>query len=87
MQWRDEYTENKFQTEMHKLRRHINELFANTLPEPRTIEDATGKGDGKLLSTPTWPGGPAWKDIPGIARTDLPISEGDANNKARVLDF
>ena len=41
---RDEYTEKEFQTEMHKLRRHMKNLFADTLPEPRIIEDVTGNG-------------------------------------------
>ena len=44
-------------------------------------------GAKALLSTPLWPGGPAWQALPGIARADLPTSEKEARNKARVWDF
>ena len=70
------------------MRRHIHkELFANMLPKPRIIEDVTGASDDKWLSTSSWPGGPAWKDLPGIARPDLPTSEGETKNKAKVWDL
>ena len=80
--------EPEFQTELQKMRRHVKELFANMLPEPRIVEDITGKEGAKnLLSTPLWPGGPAWKDLPGNARPDLPTSTDETKNKTRVWDF
>jgi hypothetical protein len=86
MSQRDEYYEEEFQTEMHTMRRHIQELFTHMLPEPRIIEDFTGKGAKALLSTPLWPDGPAWQALPGIAKADLPTSEKEARNKAKVWD-
>ena len=59
MSARDEHTETEFQTEMQKLRRHVRDMFTDMLPEPRIIENVTGKGRDKLLDTPLWPAGPA----------------------------
>ena len=57
------------------------------MPEHRIIKGVAGKQNEKLLSTSLWPAGPAWKDLPGIARPDLPTSEGETKNKARVWDL
>ena len=57
------------------------------LTEPRIIKDVTFKGAMGLLSTPLWPGGPAWQALQGIASADLPTSARDVPNTARVLDF
>ena len=62
----------------------LQDLFADMLPEPRITEDVTSKWNDKLLSTSLWPAGPAWKDLSGIARPDLPTSEGETQNKARL---
>ena len=65
MSQRDAYYENASQKEMQKMRLHTKGLFTHMLPAPRIIEDATGTGAQALLSTPLWPGGPAWKDFLG----------------------
>ena len=57
------------------------------LPEPCIIGDVADKEADKLLSTPLWPGGPAWQALPGIAKPDLPTSERRTNNKAKVWKF
>ena len=72
---RDAYYEDEFQREIQKMRRHIKDLFTHIVPAQRIIEDVTGKGAEALLSTPLWPGGPAWQALPGMARADLPTSE------------
>ena len=87
MSMREEWAEAKFQSEWQKLRRHLNALFANMLPETRIIEDVTGKGADQLLSTPLWPGGPAWTDLPGNARADLPTSKVETTSRTTVWDF
>ena len=65
----------------------MKSLFTHMLPEPRIIEDFAGTRAQALLSTPLWPGGPAWQGLPVIARTDLPASERKTHSKARFGDF
>ena len=72
---------------MHKLRLHIKDLFADMLPEPRVIEDVTGKGAKALRSTPLWPGGPATQAFTGITRVGLPTSAKETRNRAWVWNF
>ena len=85
MNMRDEWFEASFQSESQKSRRHVKELSANRLPEPRIIEDVTGKGAAKLLSTPLWR--PGIGGSPRAPRADLPTSKGEATGKTRVWDF
>ena len=87
MSQRDAYYEDVFQTEMQNMRLHIKGLFTHMLPTPRIIEDVTSTRAQALLSTPLWPGNPAWKDLPGAAQADLPTSAGETNKRAKVWDF
>ena len=86
----DENYEDEFQKwEMQNMRRHIQDLFTHMLPKPRIIGDVAGKRKGPITCSPRrcGRGGPAWQDLPGIARPDLPTSAHATHNKARIEDF
>ena len=86
--WKEERGPHSFKKELEKLRRHMKDaVFGHLLEKPRIIEDVTASGQEELLSTPLWPGGPAWKDLPGNVRPDVPSTVHDPKDRKKVRDL